>query len=135
MPLIQKRFSDFFFKTGGSAAIILLAALAILVQADAGSMGHHAAFFVLIVSIAALYSDIIHSWAHGSKTMPRGVKLVAFLRRMRLVYSAETHLKHHRDGTSGFCFITGHADFLVDWICRALLAAGVIHKRHWHGQP
>jgi hypothetical protein len=133
-PLIQKPYSDFFYKTGGSAAIILLWPLALLTYFESSLIIHYAAFFLLIVSVGTLYTDIIHSWAHGSKTMPWGVKTVAVLRKMRLMYSAETHLKHHQHGVSGFCFITGHSDFLVDKICRWLLVRGLIYKRHWHGE-
>lgn len=133
-PNIQKPYSTFFCEIGVGAAAILVLALVVVNAAADDAVTHHAAFALLIVSLGTLHADVIHSWSHGSKTMPLGVKAVAVLRRLGLMYSAETHMKHHQHGETGFCFITGHANFLVDRICRWLLVRGLISKRHWHGE-
>jgi hypothetical protein len=133
-PNIQKPYSAFFCEIGVTASSILLCALLLLTCIEASAASHFAAFSLLVISVGGLHADIIHSWSHGSKTMPWGARAVALLRKMRLMYSAETHIKHHQFGETGFCFITGHSNFLVDRICRWLLAHGLIYKRHWDGE-
>lgn len=79
--------------------------------------------------------EFIHSCVHDSPRFPRGRKVVALLQRLRLIYATETHTKHHRGDGLGFCFLTGHTNFLVTRICAFLLRSGVVTDDRWHGRP
>jgi Lipid desaturase domain len=132
-PYLLNPYRFFFYETIAPATALLAAALVYSAAPDQGSQAAHLSFGLLIVSVAVLHTNHIHAWVHGSRTMPWGVACVRLIQRLRLMYSNQTHARHHRWGESGFCFIVGHANFLVDAICRLLLRQGVIHKRHWEG--
>ncbi|NDY93752.1 fatty acid desaturase CarF family protein [Ideonella livida] len=101
--------------------------------------GHAAAGPVLLLHVALSFfvghAQWVHYCMHGSRAMPRSTRVVRALSRWGLIYSPQTHAEHHRDGLIGFCFITGHANFVVNWLCARLLARGVIHLDDWHGVP
>lgn len=129
----DKPYRDFFTEFVAFAAILLLCSLLVSWVFPSSPWSAYLAFFDVIVSVAALHSDHIHVCTHGSTSMPWGTKIVKILQKYRLIYSNKTHAIHHRDGLTGFCFVTGHANFAVNWICRQLLAYGVIHTEDWHG--
>jgi hypothetical protein len=133
-PLVAKSYFAIFCPMAGPALLLIAIAIAVLIDAPHQAASQYAAFTLLIVSLGVAHNDHVHSWVHGSKTMPLGVKAVRFLQKWRLIYSNQTHNRHHQQGESGFCFITGHANFVVDFICRLLLKLNVIHKHHWHGE-
>jgi hypothetical protein len=79
--------------------------------------------------------EFIHSCVHQSPRFPRGRKIIRFFQQLRLIYPTEVHTSHHRGDGVGFCFITGHANFLVNRICGLLLRHGVVTDARWHGHP
>lgn len=128
-------YRDFFIQTVTPCMILLFCSLFVSWVFPVHPGFSYLAFFDVVLSVAALHSDHIHVCAHGSKAMPWGVKAVRFLQKYKLIYSAKTHGLHHKDGLTGFCFVTGHTDFLVNWICKKLLERGVIISEDWHGVP
>lgn len=131
----DKPYRDFFTEFVALASILLLCSLFVSWIFPASPWSAYLAFFDVIVSMAALHADHIHVCAHGSTSMPWGTKAVKWLQKYHLIYSYQTHALHHKDGKSGFCFVTGHANFAVDWICRRLLTFGLIHGDDWFGLP
>lgn len=94
----------------------------------------------LILSLlvgAALTANIeyIHYTVHGARGRPVGRRVIGLLQKLHLVYGKETHGRHHAGEGSGFCFLTGHTNFIVDYICRELLRRGIINQDHWFGLP
>lgn len=129
----DKPYRDFFTEFVALASILLFCSLFVSWVFPSSPWSAYLAFFDVIVSVAALHADHIHVCVHGSRSMPWGTKVVKWLQKYRLIYSYQTHALHHKDGKSGFCFVTGHANFAVNWICRQLLAHGVICSDDWHG--
>jgi hypothetical protein len=94
----------------------------------------HLSFMWLIVALLLLHTNHIHACVHGSKTMTWGVAAVRFLQKYHLIYSTKTHKSHHATGETGFCFITGYTNFIVNKICQLLLRWHIIKAKHWHGE-
>lgn len=134
-PYLNRRYASFFYETVVPSAMLLVTALVLATRSEQNALSVYLAFALLIISVGVLHTNHVHSWVHGSKTMPWGVAAIKVLQKMRLMYSMETHARHHSQGESGFCFLIGHANFIVDPLCRLLLQWHIIHKRHWHGQP
>lgn len=128
-------YRDFFIQAAAPCMILLFCSLFVAWVFPVHPWSSYLALYDVLVSVAALHSDHIHVCAHGSTAMPWGVKVVRFLQKYKLIYSAKTHGLHHKDGLSGFCFVTGHTNFAVNWICRKLLDRGVISIEDWHGVP
>lgn len=104
------------------------------------ALGSHPAapyvlFFHVVVSFFLGHAQFVHYCMHVSDTMLRGNRLVRTLSQRHLIYSNRTHAEHHKEGLVGFCLITGHANFAVDWLCKVLLARGWIHRDDWFGRP
>ncbi|TCK09425.1 fatty acid desaturase CarF family protein [Marinobacterium mangrovicola] len=133
-PCVNRPYRDFFFMTCVPATLFILLSIGLSISGIALSGVAYLSFALLVFSIGVLHTDHIHAWVHGSKTMPWGVAIARRVQKLRLMYSMKTHIRHHQEGESGFCFIIGHANFLVDAICRLLLRMGVIEKRHWFGE-
>ena len=131
----DKPYRDFFCEFAMPAAILLGCSLFVSLVFPSSPWSAYLAFFDIIVSVAALHSDQRHVCVHGSRSMPLGTRIASWLQKYRLIYSYKTHALHHRDGLTGFCFVTGHANFAVNWICRKLLDLGVIYSDDWHGIP
>lgn len=129
----DKPYRDFFWEFALPASLFLFGSLAVSLRHSGEPWAAYLAVIFVIISIGSLHADTIHVWVHGSRSMPLGSKVVRFLQKYRLIYSYRTHALHHRDGVSGFCFVIGHANFAVDWICRMLLKRGVIHSEDWFG--
>lgn len=127
-------YRDFFVETAIPGFMLLCFSLFVLAFFPE-PWSSYLAFFWVVCSLAALHSDIIHAWVHGSKTMPRGVKFIRFFLKHKLMYSVKTHALHHKDGLTGFCFVMGHTNFAVNWICKKLLERGIIHIEDWYGVP
>lgn len=123
----------YFYETVVPAAILLLIAVLLSTVLDYGLVTSYLSLEFLIISLAVLHTDHIHAWVHGSRTMTWGAALVRPIQKLGRMYTMKTHARHHKGGESGFCFITGHANPLVDYICRLLLKHGVIYKSHWLG--
>ena len=85
--------------------------------------------FVLVFSLAILFTSIVHGWAH----MERPPLVARVLMRARLIISREHHAGHH-DGTfrKHYCITTGWLNRPLDRMdfftrVRALLSAVGIH--------
>lgn len=128
-------YSDFFMPFVSLALIGIGLSMFISLVFSEYAWAAYFALFEVILSVGSLHSDHIHVCTHGSLAMPRGTKFVRFLQKCRLIYAYKTHALHHKDGRTGFCFVTGHANFAVNWICRQLLARGMIHSEDWFGVP
>lgn len=133
-PYLTKPYHHFFYETCVPATGFLIAAIVLSTALDRQPEAAYLSFALLVISVGVLHTNHVHAWVHGSKTMPWGVAVIKVVQRLRLMYSVETHNRHHKDGESGFCFIVGHSNFLVDYLCRVLLRLGVIQKGHWHGE-
>jgi len=135
LPNILMHYRDFFIEAVTPSFILLLCSLFVSFVFPVSPWSTYLAFFDVVVAVTALHSDIIHAWVHGSRTMPIGVKFARFMLKYKLMYSMKTHGVHHKDGLTGFCFVIGHTNFAVDWICKKLLERGVIHREDWFGVP
>lgn len=132
---IDRPYGFFFVQTVLPASLFILVSISISLFNPGHPLLSHLAFIELVISIGALHADHIHVWVHGSTAMPLGRKAAHLMQKARLIYSLKTHGAHHKDGDSGFCFVIGHANWLVNWICRQLLARGTITKADWFGEP
>lgn len=130
----HRHYREFFVEFVAPASILLFCSLFVSFVFPQHFLTTHLALFDVIVSVAALHADHIHVCMHGSSTMLRGKHIVRFLSRYRVIYSYKTHALHHKDGLTGFCFVTGHANFAVNWICKQLLYYGVISSDDWFGR-
>jgi len=128
-------YRDFFIQAAPICGILLFVSLFFSWVPPVHPWSSYLALFYVVLSVAAIHSDHIHVCAHGSTAMPLGAKVVRFLQKNKLIYSNKTHGLHHKDGLTGFCFVTGHANFAVNWICKKLLERGVINSDDWHGLP
>ena len=135
LPNILMPYRDFFVEAVAPSFMLLLCSLFVSFFFPVGHWSSYLAFFDVVFAVTALHSDIIHAWVHGSKTMPLGVKFARFLLKYNLIYSMRTHGVHHQEGLTGFCFVTGHTNFAVNWICKKLLERGVIYREDWFGVP
>jgi hypothetical protein len=133
IPCLTTKYSEFFIETALPGFLFLFFSMFVSAFYPKAAWTSYLAYFIIIVSVAVLHTDIIHAWVHGSRAMPLGATFARFLIKYKLIYSAKTHAIHHRDGLTGFCFIIGHANFAVNWICKKLLERGVIHVDDWHG--
>src|SRR5690606_28482583 len=127
----HKYYRDFFIEFVAPASILLLCSLVVSLVFPSHVLWAHLALFDVIVSVVALHAAHIHVCLHGSSKMLLGTRIVQFLSRHRLIYSYKTHALHHKDGLTGFCFVTGHANFAVNWICKKLLQHGIVHSDDW----
>ena len=95
-------------------------------------------FLLFLVFCAVFFAntEVVHICVHGSPKLARGwgVRVVRFLQKFKLIYSYETHKRHHQAKGTGFCFITGHANFLVDPLCALLLRYRVVTMDEWRGR-
>lgn len=131
----HKYYREFFIDFAAPASLFLLCSPAISLLFPGNALAAHLALCVVVLSVAALHSDHIHVCLHGSSKMLLGTRIVQFLSRHRLIYSYKTHALHHKDGLTGFCFVTGHANFAVNWICKKLLQYGILRSDDWFGLP
>lgn len=132
-PYLWFPYSHFFFETFPAAAFLLLLSGGML-WLTSGLIADSLFFIVLMCSVIGLHTNHIHACVHGSKVMPNGVKLIRFLQKAGLMYSARRHHEHHKAGLTGFCLISGHTDFLVDRICGWLIKKGWISQAEWRGE-
>lgn len=130
-----KFYREFFVEFVAPASLLLGCSLVVSLCFPSHAVSAHLAYFDVLVSVTALHADHIHVCVHGSGTMLWGNRVAAFLQKYRLIYAYKTHALHHKDGLSGFCFVTGHANFAVNWICRQLLRKGWIRSDDWYGIP
>jgi hypothetical protein len=75
--------------------------------------------------------QFIHACIHDT---PRSVfwkKAVRLLQRLRVIYSFETHMEHHRHGQKNFCLITGWANVALNPLCALLFRRGVLKQNVW----
>lgn len=130
-----KLYRDFFLEFVAPASMLLLCSLFVSFLFPSHAYSAHLAYFDVLVSVTALHADHIHVCVHGSATMLWGNRIAAFLQKYKLIYAYKTHALHHKDGLTGFCFVTGHANFAVNWICKHLLRRGIIRSDDWYGIP
>jgi Lipid desaturase domain len=126
-------YRDVLFEFYTPAAIFVLSAIVIVMCWGDYAIASYLAFFDVIFSLFAIHAQYIHYSMHGSQQLKLGNHLVKWLSQANLIYSYQTHAIHHKDGHTGFCFIAGHANFAVNWICKKLLARGLIKADDWHG--
>jgi hypothetical protein len=134
LPNILMPYRDFFIEAVTPSFALLFCSLFVSLVFPVAVWSTYLAFFDVVVAVTALHSDIIHAWVHGSKTMPFGVKFARLMHKCKFIYSMKTHGTHHKDGLTGFCFVIGHTNFAVNWICKKLLERGVIHREDWFGE-
>ena len=90
-------------------------------------------FGVLVFTLLIANIEQIHHCVHCPSKFPISGRVVGFLQKAGLVYKTSTHTRHHRGDGVGFCFVTGHANFLVGLIRSFLLGRGIITEQRWHG--
>lgn len=127
-------YRELFFEFFVPSFIFILSALTILLCWGDYAIASHFALFDVVFALFAIHAQYVHYAMHGSNQLKIGNRLVKYLSNAKLIYSYETHAIHHRDGYTGFCFIAGHANFAVNWLCKKLLARGVINADDWHGR-
>lgn len=89
--------------------------------------------FWLFVAVFAANVEYIHQSVHFPEDYPIGGKVIGFLQKIGMIYKTEVHERHHRGDGGGFCFVTGHANFIVNKLISLLLKKGVITQERWHG--
>lgn len=99
-------------------------------------ISHPFLLFLIFCSVFFANTEVIHICVHGSPKLANGwgTKIVRFLQKFKLIYSYETHKHHHQAKGTGFCFITGHANFLVDPLCKLLLYFRIVTMDEWKGR-
>lgn len=95
--------------------------------------------FLLFLVFSAIFfanTEVIHICVHGSPKLAWGwgTRIIRFLQKFKLVYSYDTHKRHHQAKGTGFCFITGHANILIDPLCKFLLHYRIVTMDEWRGR-
>ena len=91
--------------------------------------------FWLFFSVFVANMEYIHYCIHSPKDFPIGGRFIGFMQKIGMIYKTETHLRHHQGEGIGFCFVTGHTNFIINRLVRYLLKKGVISQERWHGMP
>lgn len=129
--LMHKNTYNSMFLDNSAFALFALIAAFLLITLDASSIS---ALALLYCSFFFANIEYIHACVHRTPQFPTGVKFISVLQSLKLVYSYETHKAHHQAKGTGFCFITGHSNFIVNWACRLLLKYHIVTMEEWKGR-
>jgi hypothetical protein len=85
----------------------------------------------VVMAFFVTNTQFIHACIHDTDRSVFWKKTVRVLQRMRVIYSFETHMEHHRHGQKNFCLITGWANPLLNPLAAQLFRRGVFKKELW----
>ena len=72
------------------------------------------AYFLLFVSFIGAYSATVHQWCHKN---PQELNIIiSELQRYGILISPKQHIKHHDGYQSHYCAITGHFNYILDYL-------------------
>ena len=143
-PRHERNINKLFMDTGHQAFGVLIYAIILVIIAKIPFFNDVAFFnwpykypevilFWLLFAVFIANIEFIHHCIHHPKDYPVGGKVIAALQKGRLIYDKKVHTRHHSGDGTGFCFVTGQANFIVNRICGYLLKKELIYQHHWHG--
>ena len=68
---------------------------------------------MILVGVLSSFAEVSHYLCHNSQS-----KLVRFLQSIGLLLSMKHHEKHHNDDNTGYAFLNGMSDTLIDKIAK-----------------
>ena len=68
---------------------------------------------MILVGVLSSFAEVSHYLCHNSQS-----KLVRFLQSIGLLLSMKHHEKHHNDDNTGYAFLNGMSDALIDKIAK-----------------
>ena len=74
-------------------------------------------FFVNLL-LFGTFGNGIHYWAHARSSGKPVCFLVRLLQDWCILLRGAQHRKHHHGTNGNFCIVTGHTNFLVNWVYR-----------------
>jgi hypothetical protein len=86
---------------------------------------------MLITAFLIANVQFIHACVHDTHRSVFWKIIIHQLQRLYVIYSLDTHMQHHRYGTSNFCLVTGWANFALNPLFRLLLLLKLIDTSNW----
>jgi hypothetical protein len=89
------------------------------------------ALTLLLAAFLVANIQFTHSCVHDTERSVYVKAMVHCLQKLRVMYSIEAHMYHHRYGISNFCLLTGWADLVLNPAFDFLLKHGVVSRANW----